>query len=157
MATLNFAADEQEPLAPRGAWVPGKHLVTIEGADVKPTKAGDGEYVELQFRAMDGGNAERLHYERYNISNANPEAERIAKAAFASLCLAVGLPKLTDTDQLIGRQCVIETGTRKRKDTGEDQTSIRGYYEAQRSTGAPPAKPAATGGAMPWQKKTATA
>ncbi len=157
MASLNFAADEQEPMSPLGAWAPGKHRVTIEGADVKPTKQGDGEYVEVQFRAMEGENEGRAHWERYNISNPNPEAEKIAKAAFASLCLAIGVPRLTDTDQLIGRQCVIETAIGKRKDTGEDQTRIRGYYEGNAAPAAPARKPAAAGGAMPWQKAKATA
>lgn len=157
MASLNFNADEQEPMAPLGAWTPAKQRVTVEGADVKPTKNGDGEYVEIQFRAMDGPNEGRAHWERYNIANPNPEAERIAKAAFASLCLALGVPKVKDTDELVGRQCVIETNVGKRKDTGEDQTRVRGYYEAASTTAAPPARKPATGSAMPWQKAKATA
>lgn len=153
MAQLNFAADEQQPMAPLGAWIPGKHRVMIDAADVKPTKNGDGEYVEVVFQAVGGDNDGRKHWERYNISNPNQDAEKIAKAAFASLCLAIGVPRLTDTDQLIGRKCVLETAIGKRKDTGEDQTRIRGYYEG--SAAAAPAaarKPAASGGAMPWQR-----
>lgn len=158
MANLNFNADEQEPMTPMGAWTPAKQRVTVEGADVKQTKSGEGTYVEIQFRAMEGPNEGRAHWERYNISNPNPEAERIAKASFASLCLALGVPKVTDTDQLIGRQCVIETRISKRKDTGEDQTKIAGYYEASSTAAAPPArKPASGGSAMPWQKAKATA
>lgn len=158
MATLNFNADEQEPMAPLGAWTPAKQKVVVEGADVKKTKSGDGEYVEIQFRAVDGPNEGRAHWERYNISNPNQEAERIAKAAFASLCLALGVPKVSDTDQLIGRACVIETRVGKRKDTQEDQTKISGYYEGSSAPAAPPAarKPAA-GASMPWQKAKATA
>ncbi len=157
MATINFNADEQETLPPAGAWTPAKQRVTVEGADVKQTKSGEGTYVEIQFRAMEGPNENRVHWERYNISNPNPEAERIAKASFASLCLALGVPKVTDTDQLIGRQCVIETNVANRKDTGEPQTRVRGYFESSSTTTAPARKPAATGSAMPWQKAKATA
>lgn len=156
MANLNFDATEQEPMAPLGAWTPAKQKVVVEAADVKPTKSGDGEYVEIQFRAVDGPNEGRAHWERYNISNPNQEAERIAKAAFASLCLALGVPKVTDTDQLIGRACVIETRIGKRKDNNEDVTKISGYFGSDVAPAAPArAKTSASGSAMPWQKKTA--
>ena len=159
MALVNFNASEVEPSAPMGAWQPGKYNVEISSADVKTTKSGDGHYVQVEFTAMNGAMERRKHWERYNISNPNQTAEEIAKRNFAALCLAVNLPQLQDTDQLIGRQCVLDTGTRLPKGGGEMETTIRGYYPSGTATPAAitrsvPAAAAAPAVASvpPWKK-----
>ena len=159
MATVNFNANEVEPSAPMGAWQPGKYAVEITNADVKPTKGGDGHYVQVEFTAINGAMERRKHWERYNISNPNQTAEEIAKRNFAALCLAVGVPQLQDTDQLIGRQCVLDTGTRMPKGGDQMETTIRGYYPSGTATPAaiPRSVPAvssapAAASVPPWKK-----
>lgn len=156
MALVNFNATEIEPATPIGAWQPGKYTVEVSSADVKTTKSGDGHYVQVEFTAMNGAMEKRKHWERYNISNPNQTAEEIAKRNFAALCLAVGVPQLDDTDQLIGRQCVVETGVRKKSNADEMETTIRGYYSAGSAAPASvPRAPAPAAAANPPWKKSA--
>lgn len=161
MPQIGFDPSTVEPSAPMGVIPAGKHPVQIEGADVKPTKAGDGEYAEIVFVVLDGVAKNRKHWERYNISNPSGEAERIARENFAALCIAANSPRIKDTDELVGRTLVIDLGITKRKDTGEEQNRIRGYYPSGTQTAAEPTPakaPAAAGAAPPWAAgKKATA
>ena len=157
MAFIQFDATAIEPAAPAGAWQPGKHTVEITNADVKTTKAGDGHYVEIEFTCVDGVMARRKHWERLNISNHNAQAEEIAKRNLAAICLAVGLKHVGDTDELLGRTLVIETGVRKPTGSAEVETRINGYFPAGGPVAqmpAPAARPApAAAPAAPWAKR----
>lgn len=161
MPQIGFDPSTVEPSAPMGVFPPGKYPVEIASADVKPTKAGDGEYAEIAFSVLDGPLKNRKHFERYNISNPSAEAERIARENFAALCIAANSPRIKDTDELVGRTLVLDLGLTKRKDNGEDQNRIRGYYPLGTQTAAEPAStkaPAAGTAAPPWAAgKKATA
>jgi hypothetical protein len=131
-----------EPL-PRGSY----NAIIID-SDIKSTKAGTGEYIVIQV--VDGINAGRRLWERLNVSNQNKTAEDIAKAALAELCSAVGVTKLTDTEQLHDRPFQVHVDIDRKDPT---RNRVVGYG----SSGLTPppaaaAKATGTNSARPWAK-----
>lgn len=153
MATLNFNVEGIEPAVSMESVPPGEYLLEIEDADLKPTKAGDGEYLAMTFAIADGQYKGRKVWENFNLSNPNAEAERIARSQFAALCLAVGKPRVGDSIELHGMRFIGVVGVEKRKDNGELKNRVRGYKAA--TGAAPTARPPAAqrAGAMPWAAK----
>lgn len=102
MAQFNFNVASVEPQQPRtyGPLPAGTYDMMIVKSDIKPTKAGNGHYLELEMQVVAGESSGRRHWERLNIDNPNKQAEDIAKSALASLCLALGVEDMEDTVQL---------------------------------------------------------
>jgi hypothetical protein len=155
MANFNFNAASVEPMQPRSyAPLPdGEYEMMITKSDVKPTKAGTGHYLELEMQVVGGEHSGRRHWERLNVDNPNKQAEDIAKAALAALCMAVDVPDLTDTTQL---HDIIFTAKVEIDRKEPDRNRITGYASATDSAPAPAAKPAAkpaapAAGKKPWQ------
>lgn len=157
MATFNFNAAAVEPMAPRqyGPLPAGDYEMIITKSDVKPTKAGTGEYLELEMQVVSGEHSGRRHWERLNVSNPNKQAEDIAKAALASLCLAVNVTDIEDTADLHDIPFIARVEIDRKE---PDRNRIVGYSSAEAAPApaakpapaARPAAPAATGGKKPW-------
>jgi hypothetical protein len=116
---------------------PGMYQGMIVDSAIKQTKAGTGEYIELVIQVTDGPQSGRRLWERLNISNPNKTAEEIARTSLAELCLAVGVQKLTETEQLHDIPFRMEVQI-DRKDTTRNR--IMGYLSA---SGSRPAAAAA--------------
>jgi hypothetical protein len=89
--------DSYEPLPP------GWHVVVIETAEVRQTKAKDGHYVYLETTVCEGEHEGRKVFLRFNIANPNPTATRIGQQQLAAVCEATGAGIIEDTCQLIGK------------------------------------------------------
>lgn len=159
MATFNFNAAAVEPMAPRSyAPLPnGDYEMIITKSDVKPTKAGTGQYLELEMQVVSGEHSGRRHWERLNVSNPNKQAEDIAKAALASLCNALGMPEgvQEDTAEMHDIPFIAHVEIDRKE---PDRNRIVGYSSGEAAPvpapkpapAARPAAPAATGGKKPW-------
>lgn len=144
MATFNFNAAAVEPMAPRSyAPLPnGDYEMIITKSDVKPTKAGTGQYLELEMQVVSGEHSGRRHWERLNVSNPSKQAEDIAKAALASLCNALGMPEgvQEDTAELHDIPFIAHVEIDRKE---PDRNKIVGYSSADAAPApAPAAKPA---------------
>lgn len=159
MAQFQFKASEApaSTMPTRGPLPAGQYEVIISNSDIKATKAGDGEYIELEMQVTDGEHSGRRLWERLNISNPNKKAEDIAKAALGELCVACGIDDMTDTEQLhdIPLLAVVEID---RKDPTRNR--VMGYRSAGKAmppkpAAAPtaPARPSAPqSGSRPWAR-----
>lgn len=102
MPSFNFNAAAVEPI-PSRSFDPlpkGDYEMIIVKSDVKPTLAGSGHYMELEMHVIGGQHSGRRIWERLNIDNPNKTAQDIAQAALASLCHAVNVQDMTETEQL---------------------------------------------------------
>lgn len=134
-----------EPL-PRGIY----QAIIIDSA-IKPTKAGTGEYIELVMQVIDGVHSGRRLWERLNVSNPNKTAEEIARSQLASLCQAVGVQKLSATEQLHDTPFGIELDIDRKDPT---RNRVMGYLPVGMVAQAPaPAAPTAAAGNKPWAKR----
>ena len=163
--------DNFEPLPP------GWYDVQIISAELKMTKAGNGQYINLRYDVTGPTHAGRVIWGKLNIRNASPDAERIGRQQFGELLRAIGLPRVEDTDQLIGHALSIRVATTPAKGDYEAKSEPKAYRAlgsapasapnpqrgmfpppptqaaASASTQSAPAPAAASSGAPPWAKK----
>lgn len=116
---------------------PGDYLAQIIESEVKPTKKGDGKQLVLVFEVIAGSMERRRHWERLNIDNPNPKAQTIAHQALAQLGNAVGVPIISDSEQLHFKPVTIRLKAKK-DDSGNfgDQVQV-GKYIAVNGGGVP--------------------
>lgn len=157
MPSFNFNAAAVEPMAPRtyGPLPEGEYEMMVVKSDVKPTKAGNGHYIELEMHVISGEQSGRRVWERLNVDNPNKDAENIAKAALAALCVAIGLEDMTETEQLHDQPFIAKLEI-DRKDPERNRIvgyeSVVGQAKAPAAKPAPAARPAApaAGAKKPW-------
>jgi len=94
-----------------GACLPaGTYPVRITGTEVKPTKAGDGVIMIVEFTVDEGPGAGRKIWENLNIKNPNATAQKIGQGMLKNIVRATGAPSvITDSNQLHGMLCTIST------------------------------------------------
>jgi hypothetical protein len=136
----------------------GWYNVTISGADLKQTKAGNGEYIAVRYDVAGPTHAGRVVFGNLNIKNPNPTAESIGRQQLGELMRAAGFAKVEDTDQLIGGQLQIKLDIRKSEQYG-DSNDVKGFKSLAAGSAMPTvvaaaAAPAASAKASPpWVKK----
>jgi hypothetical protein len=178
MARLSFDPDATDGTGGFTPIPPGRYLLEIQESDVRPTKAGTGEYLYLVLRVVTGPFEGRLIWDRLNFSNPNEQAQEIAQKALKRLVRLCGLPISVlhnlDTDALHFKR--FEANVSIRQSPGfEPQNAVR-YPDIQDGTGelftpqkgngqqvaAPPPqpqpqppqppRPVPSGGPAPWKK-----
>lgn len=159
MAFLDEAFEaDQLPQGNGGNFDPlpaGWYTVTIGGAELKPTKAGNGQYIAVRYDVTGPTHQGRVVFGNLNIKNPNTKAEEIGRQQLGELMRAIGLAKVTDTDQLIGGSLEIKLAIRVSEEYG-NSNNVKGFKSL---TGSLPAasKPASEAApkkaAPPWAKK----
>lgn len=151
MANLNgFDANRVDPASNFDPIPAGKYLAAIIESEMKPTKSGTGNYLQLTFQVLDGPHKGRLLWARLNLDNPNATAVQIAQGELSAICRAVGVLVPHDSVELHNLPLVISVRCKKRADTGEITNEIGGYTKKE----APPAPPPAVNGATtaPWKR-----
>ena len=128
MANLDgFDANQYEPNAGFDPLPAGKYLAIITNSEKKATKSGTGTYLELVFTVVHGPCKSRKVWARLNITNANAQAQEIARGDLSAICRAVGVMTPKDSIELHNLPLVITVTQKVRKDTGEIANEVRGY------------------------------
>ena len=78
-----LVADQFEPVPA------GKYLAAIVESEMKPTKSGNGHFLELTFEVGEGPYKGRKLWARLNLDNPNPQAVQIARGELSAICRAV--------------------------------------------------------------------
>jgi hypothetical protein len=86
----------------------GKYTAKIKTADVKDTKSGTGQYLNIMWEIAKGDSTGRVVFDMINFRNANPKAQEIGLRQLSGLLAATGIKRLEDTDQLIGLSAEIK-------------------------------------------------
>jgi hypothetical protein len=133
MAQLQFDATTVEPSSDFAPIPPGRYNVMITDSDMVQTKAGDGHYLKLTFKVIDGDYTNRLIWSNLNLDNPNPKAVEIAQREFSAICRACNMLQIEDSQELHG--IPISGQVKIRKGTGgySDQNTISGFKEASDS------------------------
>jgi len=104
MPAIDFDVTAYEAQPVRSGWdplPPGDYTACVTSTEVKPTKAGNGEYIELTIDIIDGEHSGRKIWERLNVNNPSEQTMQIARSQLNQLATAVSQLPLTDTDQLL--------------------------------------------------------
>lgn len=156
MASLNFKASAinfSERTSPTYGPLPaGDYEMMITASTTKPTKSGNGSYLELQMQVISGEHSGRRHWERLNLDNPSQQTVKIAQEQLARLVMALGLDDVADSEELHDIPFIAEVGIDKKDST---RNVIWGYHAADAAPApkpaAAPVKPAAPAkAARPW-------
>ena len=133
----------------------GWYNSTITGAEVKTTRTGDGKYISCKYIITGPTHQGRVVFGNLNIKNPSAKAEEIGRSQLGEIMRAIGLAKVTDTDQLIGGNLGIKLVVKTGEYAGNE---IKGYKSLGGIAPAAvaPFKPAAGAPAKsspPWAKK----
>ena len=148
--TLPVGTSNFEPL-PEG-W----YNSTITGAEVKTTKTGDGKYIACKYTITGPTHQGRVVFGNLNIKNPSAKAEEIGRSQLGEIMRAIGLAKVTDTDQLIGGNLGIKLVVKTGEYAGNEIKSVKalgGIAPAAVTPFKPTAGSPAAKSAPPWIKK----
>lgn len=140
----------------------GWYNATISQSELKATKDGPGQYIKVRYDITGPSHQGRVVFGNLNIKNASAKAEEIGRQQLGEIMRAIGLAKVTDTDQLIGGSLSIKLDVRAATEQYAAQNEVKGFKAITGSAptfAAPAASPsasapaAATGkAAPPWAK-----
>ena len=136
----------------------GWYSATINKAELANTKDGNGQYIKMRYDITGPTHQGRVVFGNLNIRNASAKAEGIGRQQLGDIMRAIGLSKVTDTDQLVGGVLQIKVATRAANGQYEAQNEVKGFRSLggvasplQASTA--PATPAVGKAATPpWMK-----
>src|SRR5690606_23276797 len=130
MVQLNFNAATVAPNLVFEAIPSGQYPVMITASREKPTKAGDGAYIELEMTIQGGEYNGRKVFDRLNIRNKNQTAVDIAYSTLSAICHVTGRIAIQNTEQLHGVPFTAVVIKKPRDDNPEQMTNeIRGYKD----------------------------
>jgi hypothetical protein len=163
MAMLNFNATTVAPATAFEAIPAGNYAAIITESAMKPTKRGDGEYLQLTLQIIDGEHSGRKLFDRLNLNNPNATAVDIAQRTLSAICHAVGVMQPQDSAELHDIPMQVKVGVEKNMTDGTNSNVIKGYATAGNgkpapraaapvATGMPPPQAAPARAAAPWAR-----
>ena len=141
----NFNANdipEQDSFEPIPA---GWYTAMITESEEKPTKSGNGSYLQLRLDIINGEFENRVIFERLNLDNPNQTAVQIAQRTLASICRAVGIMQPKSSDDLKDTPFMVKVGIQPASGNYEASNNVKGYAPvdgAQKATPVSPKVPA---------------
>lgn len=167
MAQLNFDSSGIDTTSQYDAIPAGDYEGMVTASEMKGTKDGTGQYLELTIEIQSGQYQGRRLWDRLNLQNRNPKAVEIAQKQLAQLCHATGILQVADSQQLHNRPVVVKVSA-KNDDQRGMVNEVKGYkakasmqqqpaFSAPRAPAAPQAAPQAPRAAapLPWARATA--
>lgn len=137
---------------PAQGWQPipnGKYLATIEKAEEKKTRSGDGDYLKLQLKIADGPNKGRTLYQNITLRNSNEKAQTIGHAQLSALIRATNLlPAPKAAHEFCNKQVIIEVTVRKNNEDKLENSIVT--YEPPTPAPAPQAEEITSVDSKPW-------
>lgn len=159
MANLgyDFDATQVEPSAPMDPIPPGEYVMQITDSEMKDTKNRDGQYLQLALEVTEGEYRGRKVFDRLNLSNPNQTAVEIAHKTLSSICHALGIMKVRDSNQLHYKRMLVRVDVERRDGYAASNVvkaykASDGHAQAAGSTGSGQPATASAGGKAPWQR-----
>lgn len=158
-----FNANDVEPSTGGGGALPaGVYDAEIAVTDLSDNKAGTGQTLKVEYTITGPTHANRKVWQYLNITHQKAQVEQIGRAQLSSLCRAVGIVELADSDELMGRSLRIRLKVRPAQGQYEESNDVVAHEPAgstapaQKPASKPSAPPAAASkAAPPWQKRAA--
>jgi len=121
-AALQEDTGEREPLPP--GWYP----CNILEAEVRKTKAGDGDYLNLKLEVAAGHkDAGRWIWDSIMLTHPKPRAVEIGHARLALLARAAKLARVNDSQAFVGKQVEARVVIDAKEYEGRKKNGIKEY------------------------------
>ena len=154
-----FDATQVAPDTGRDPLPTGDYICVIVDSDMKQTKDGRGQYLELVHEVVEGPAKGRKAWARLNLVNHNQTAQSIAQGQLSAICHACGVLTIQDSQQLHNRPILVrieyvKAGPKRDSDSNEIRSwkSVSGQPAPVVGQVATPAA-AAPATTAPWMRK----
>lgn len=128
----------------------GDYPVIITSTEMKPTKARDGAYLQIEMQVVDGQHKGSKIIDRLNLQNPNQQAVDIARGTLAAIRKATGVTNPQMSEQLHNIPMIAKVVKVARNDKpGEFSNDVKKYSAAGGQQAQPQASP-------PYQPPVAT-
>lgn len=126
-----FNAKDVEPATGSPAPLPeDDYAVLIDRSEVKQTRKGDGEYLSLRLKVIEGDYEGRFVFLNLNLVNPSDQAMDIARRQFSAICHATGVLTPEDSTELHGIPMIARVKIRPATDSypaTNDVASFKAY------------------------------
>lgn len=104
----------------------GTYPVIVDDAEVKETKDGTGEYINLKLKVIEGEGTGKFIFTMFNIKNKNQKAVDIGLGQLKSFlsCIGVDNTKLSDVTTLVGYKAMAVIKHKKDDYTGGEKAVV---------------------------------
>lgn len=110
----------------------GIYALEVTQSEVAPTSKGDGTILKLRYGVIEPEDLKgRLIFGNITLENPNAQAQEIGQKQLASLCRAIGLSEIEDSDELHFQRFVAKVGLSKAR-TGKDGKTYDPRNEVKR-------------------------
>ena len=157
MAQLNVDATHVDTTNHYEAIPAGDYEAMVTDSQMKSTKDGSGQYLELTLEIQSGQFQGRKIWDRLNLQNRNAKAVEIAQRQLGQLAHATGVLQVADSEQLHHKPVIVKVSVRQ--EPGRDPSNEVKGYKARGATGTVPAfqaprvaAPAPAAAPLPWAK-----
>lgn len=141
MAQLNFDARQVDPQQSFEPIPAGWYNMMIVESEMKPTSNGQGAYLQLSLKVVDGQYAGRQVFDRLNLQNQNPVAAEIAYKRLSAYCHATGVIQVQDSQQLHGiplkARVSVRTDSTGQYDPSNEIKAVKHINDETGTTAAP--------------------
>ena len=128
----------------------GTYEAVVSASEIRATKSGNGKGINLTFEILSDPAKGRKVWAWINFQHPKAEAQRIGQEELARICKAVGVEKLTETEQLHNKPLMITVALDKDDPT---RNVIKGYKaKAAAPAAAAQTQDGAGAGAAPWAR-----
>lgn len=137
----------------------GQYIAIATATEKKPTKRGDGAYLQITFEVVDGTQKGRKLWARLNLWNPSKTAVDIAQRELGAICRAVGVIVPGKAEALHNKPLMLTVGV-EIDDRNREGNVIKKYDALSGATGtagfnsapaAAPAFPQAAAVTPPWK------
>lgn len=143
MASLSgFDASTVPEMTEFTALPEGPYVSVAIASEMKPTRAGDGEYLNVTCEVIDGQYKGRKFWTRMNLKNPNQVAQQIGHQELGALCRAVGVIKPDDSSELHNRPFIAHLGLELDSVKKKEQNVVKKYEPVGAPGHAPAPAPA---------------
>lgn len=115
----------------------GDYKAVITGSEIKPTKAGDGQYLSLRVEIIEGEYQGRIIFVILNLWNPNPKAVEIANRELATIVAAVNKPGAQNSEELHNIPMTVKVGIQPGQGEYGPSNRIKNYMAYQTAQTAP--------------------
>lgn len=150
MNLQGFNAQEVEPQSSFDPIPAGEYAAMITDSEMKPTKNGAGEYLQLVFDICDGEHEGRKVFARLNLNNPNQTAVEIAQRELSAICHAVGVLTPNDSSDLHDKPMTIKV--KIRQSPGYDPQNEISSYRSLSGNSEPAKAKGSSKPRKPWEK-----
>lgn len=130
MPRFDFDPNDYKEEANRFTPVPkGEYKLKAVESEEFDTRAGDGTYIKVKFKIVDGKYDGRVIFNNFNTNNPSDDAQRIGRGQIYAWRVACGKPDADDTDQLIEVPFFGYVDIEPGKPGYSDQNRIRRFFD----------------------------